>query len=92
LRTHYNCEDIYGGCRVVATGVCGAGGSKGGLAWFWLLLNAHRHRSISGAAGHIILTPANQLMVMGLKVWSLSNPGFEPGAFRSLAQRANHLR
>jgi hypothetical protein len=29
---------------------------------------AHRHRSILGAAGHIILTPANQLMVMGLKI------------------------
>jgi hypothetical protein len=32
------------------------------------LLYAHRHRSILGAAGHIILTPANQLMVMGLKI------------------------
>jgi hypothetical protein len=29
---------------------------------FWLLLYAHRHRSILGAAGHIILTPVNQLM------------------------------
>jgi hypothetical protein len=28
----------------------------------WLLFYAHRHRSILGAAGHIILTPANQLM------------------------------
>jgi hypothetical protein len=37
--------------------------------------NAHRHRSILEAAGHIILTPANQLMVMGLKMWSLSTPG-----------------
>jgi hypothetical protein len=27
-----------------------------------LLLYAHRHPSILGAAGHIILTPANQLM------------------------------
>jgi hypothetical protein len=26
------------------------------------LLYAHRHRSIIGAGGHIILTPANQLM------------------------------
>jgi hypothetical protein len=36
----------------------------------WLLLYAHKHRSIHvlGAAGHIILTPANQLMVMGLKL------------------------
>jgi hypothetical protein len=28
----------------------------------WLLLYAHRHRSILGAAGHIETTPANQLM------------------------------
>jgi hypothetical protein len=40
-----------------------------------LLLYANRHRSILGAAGHIILTPENQLMVIGLKIWSLSNPG-----------------
>jgi hypothetical protein len=52
-----------------------------GLVWFWLLLYAHRHRSISRAAGHLILTPANQLMVTGLKIWSLSNPGFEQGTF-----------
>jgi hypothetical protein len=57
--------------------------ARGGCGWWtqtlfsnwWLaLLYAHRHRSILGAAGHIILTPANQLMVMGLKIWSLSNP------------------
>jgi hypothetical protein len=40
-----------------------------------LLLYAHRYRSILEAAGHIILTPANQLMVMELKIWSVSNPG-----------------
>jgi hypothetical protein len=45
-----------------------------GLVWLWLLLYTHTHRSILGAADHI-LTPANQLMVMGLKVWSLSNLG-----------------
>jgi hypothetical protein len=28
----------------------------------WLLLYAHRHRSILKAAGHLILAPANQLM------------------------------
>jgi hypothetical protein len=28
-------------------------------------------------------------MVMGLKIWSLSNPGFEPATFRSLTQRSN---
>jgi hypothetical protein len=48
---------------------------------FGLLLHAHTHRSILGAAGHIILTPANQLMVMGLKIWSLSNPGMNQRPF-----------
>jgi hypothetical protein len=48
---------------------------------FRLLLYAHRHRGILGAAGHIILTPANQLIVMGLKIWSLSNPGFGTATF-----------
>jgi hypothetical protein len=38
-----------------------------------------RHRSILWAAGHNIVTPANQLMVMGLKIWSLSNPGSNQG-------------
>jgi hypothetical protein len=57
-----------------------------------LLLYAHRHRSILGAAGHIILIPANQLMVMVLIIWSLFNPGFEPATFQSLAQRAYQLR
>jgi hypothetical protein len=57
----------------------------------WLLY-AHTHQSILlGAAGHIILTPANQLMVMGLKIWSLSNPGFESATFLSLALHANQL-
>jgi hypothetical protein len=58
----------------------------------WLLLYAHGHRSVLGAAGHITLTTTNQLMVMGLKLWSLSNPGFKPRTFRTLAQRAYHLR
>jgi hypothetical protein len=44
-----------------------------------------------GGAGHITLTPANQWIVIGLKIWSLSNPDFEPGTFLSLAQRAYHL-
>jgi hypothetical protein len=52
---------------------------------------AHTHRSILGAAGHIALTPANQLMVMGLKILSLSDSGFEPATFQSLAQRAHQL-
>jgi hypothetical protein len=44
----------------------------------WFLVSALRPQTpkhILEAAGHIILTPANQLMVMGLKIWSLSNPG-----------------
>jgi hypothetical protein len=41
---------------------------KGWNGWLdWLLLYAHIHRNILGAVGHIILTPANQLMAMGLK-------------------------
>jgi hypothetical protein len=56
------------------------------LVWVWLLLYAYRHRSAAYKGRLvIILTPANQLMIMGLKIWSLSNPGFERGTFRSLA-------
>jgi hypothetical protein len=44
----------------------------------WLLLYAHRHRKILRAAGHILLIPANQLLVMGLKIWSRSNPNQRP--------------
>jgi hypothetical protein len=39
---------------------------------FCFLLYVNKHRNILGAAGHI-LTPANQLMVMGLKIWSLAS-------------------
>jgi hypothetical protein len=53
---------------------------------------AHTHPTILGVTGHIILTPVNQLMDMGLKIWSLLNPGYQPATFRSLAQRANQLR
>jgi hypothetical protein len=58
-----------------------------GLVWFWLLFYAYRHRSILVAACRIILTPENQLMVIGLKIWSLSNPGF----ISKLAQLAYQL-
>jgi hypothetical protein len=38
-------------------------------------------------------TPTNQLLVRRQIIWSLSNPGFELSTtFRSLAQRAKHLR
>jgi hypothetical protein len=50
----------------------------------WSLLYAHRHRSRLGAAGYIILTPANQLMVLGLKIWLLSNPGSKQRPFDHL--------
>jgi hypothetical protein len=49
-----------------------------------LLLYAHRRQNILGAAGLIIMTPANQLMVMGLQIWSLSNLGFELGTSVSI--------
>jgi hypothetical protein len=52
-------------------------------SWVWLLLYTRWHRSVLGAAGHMILTPANQLMVMGLKIWSLSNPGFKSSQLKS---------
>jgi hypothetical protein len=48
----------------------------------------HTHRSILRAAGHITLTPVNQLLVKGYKIWTLSNTGFASATFRSLAQRA----
>jgi hypothetical protein len=50
-----------------------------------------QHRSILGAAGHITMTPANQLMVIELKIWSLSNPCFEPATFLLLARGAYQL-
>jgi hypothetical protein len=45
-----------------------------------LYMPTHTKR-ILGAAGHIILTPANQLLVMGHKIWSLFNPVFKPATF-----------
>jgi hypothetical protein len=57
-----------------------------------IALRTQTPKHISGGWSHILLTPANQLMVMGLKIWSLSNPGFEPETFRSLAESAYQLR
>jgi hypothetical protein len=60
---------------------CNHQGEEEGKRKEWLLYahtHTHTHQSILGAVGHIILTSANQLIVMGLKKWSLSNPGFEP--------------
>jgi hypothetical protein len=47
------------------------------MVWFgWVIaLHPQTLKHIIGAAGIIILTPANQLIVTGLKIWSLSNPG-----------------
>jgi hypothetical protein len=42
---------------------------------FVFSLNARRHRGILGAAGHIIMTPANQVLVMGQIIRSLSDLG-----------------
>jgi hypothetical protein len=61
------------------------------MVWFWLLLYAHKHRSILGAAGHIILTPANQLIEMGAQNMVTVQSGLELATFRSLAQRAYQL-
>jgi hypothetical protein len=36
-------------------------------------------------AHHIMLTPANQLLVMGQIIWSLTNPRLETATFQSLA-------
>jgi hypothetical protein len=68
----------------------------------WLLLYAHRHRNIVGAAGHIILAPAKP--VDGNSRWIkiimvIVQSGFEPAIFRSLANeltnecsnRAHHM-
>lgn len=46
---------------------------------------------LSGAAGHIILKPANEL-VMEHKIWSLCNQKFVPTTFQTLDQRADQLR
>jgi hypothetical protein len=62
-------------------GGVGVGGWGGRNGLVWLLLYAHRHRSILGADGHMILTPGNQLMVMRLKIWSLSHPGLNQRTF-----------
>jgi hypothetical protein len=57
----------------------------------WLLLYAHRHQSILGVAGHIILTPANQLMLMGAQNMVTVQSGFgEPATFRSLAHELTY--
>jgi hypothetical protein len=41
------------------------------------VLYAHTRQTIIGAAGNIILTPANQLMVMGLKIMVAVQLGFQ---------------
>jgi hypothetical protein len=47
------------------------------------LLYANRHQSIFGTAGNM-LTPANQLLVMGQIIWSMTNQGFKPATSQSL--------
>jgi hypothetical protein len=69
--------------------------------WVFVIasLYAHRHQNILGAAGHIIPTPANQLMVVGLKYGHcpirVSNQGpFDlwPNAPTNWANRAHSER
>jgi hypothetical protein len=57
-----------------------------------IALRLQTPKHIRGGWSRYVLTPANQLMVMGLKIWSLSNSIIEPATFRSLAQHANQLR
>jgi phage gp46-like protein len=52
-------------------------------------LRLHTPKHIRGGWSHYTDNSA-QVEVMGLKIWSLSNPGFGPATFRSLVQRANH--
>jgi hypothetical protein len=52
-------------------------------------LRPHTPKHIRGAWPHYTDT-SEPVEVMGLKIWSLSNPGLKPATFRSLAQRANH--
>jgi hypothetical protein len=49
----------------------------------------HTQKHIRGGWSHYTDT-SKPVEVMGIKIWSLSNPGFEPATFRSLAQHANH--
>jgi hypothetical protein len=53
----------------------------------------HRHtpKHIKGTAGHIIVTPANQLLAVGQIIWSLPSPEFEPGTSWSLVQSVDQL-
>jgi hypothetical protein len=52
-------------------------------------LSPHTPKHIRGGWSHYTDT-SEPAEVMGLKIWSLSNPGFEPATFRSLVQNANH--
>jgi hypothetical protein len=51
-----------------------------------LLYASQTPKHIRGGIGHNILQPANQLLVMGKKMSSLSNPGLEPATFQLLVQ------
>jgi hypothetical protein len=53
-----------GGVRAKFRSFSNKEGKKKRKEW---LLYAHTHRSVLGAAGHIILTPANQLRLWGSK-------------------------
>jgi hypothetical protein len=44
-------------------------------------------KQIKASYSHLMLTPANQLLVMGHIQWSLSNPGFQSATFGSLVKR-----
>jgi hypothetical protein len=54
-----------------------------------VVLRPHTPTHIRGGWSHYT-DKSEPVEVMGLNIWSLSNPGFEPPTFRSLVQRANH--
>jgi hypothetical protein len=54
-----------------------------------IALRPQTPKHIRGGWSHYTDT-SEPIEVMGLKIWSLSNPGFDPATFRSLVPHANH--
>jgi hypothetical protein len=85
LKTFIHLEVI---CRVSWNEyMCGHGRKVGKERM--VALRPHTPKHIRGGWSHYTDT-SEPVEVMGPKIWSLSNPGFEPPTFRSLVQRANH--
>jgi hypothetical protein len=58
--------------------------SEGRGRFLVVALRTHTPKHIKGGWSHYTDT-TEPVDVMGLKIWSLSNPGFEPATFRSVA-------